>query len=264
MPITKKFSDDLKTTGTNHLVVASGYNIGILLSMLIKTSNYLSKNKVMILVIIMVACYTLISGLDPSIIRASIMASLGLIAMNFGRQRQAIYLLLMAGTIMLVLNPLWIYDVGFQLSFAATFGIIALQATLNKKLAWAPTYFREAISVTMAAQIFVYPILATTFGQISIISLLTNLLVTWVIPFVMLGGIIIVVSSFIVQPLAQACAIFIYPSIWFIRNIVAITSNIPYATVTISNINWLSAFVYYAIIYYLYQMKVIHEVDSPT
>lgn len=260
-PVSEEFDDALKATGTSHLIVASGYNISILIATMIKITKFMRKNETAILVITMIACYTFISGLDPSIIRASIMAGLGLLATLFGKQKHAIYLMVLAGLIMLLINPLWIYDVGFQLSFAATFGIITLQSSIFNKLVYLPGFLREALSTSMAAQVFVYPILITTFGQISIISLLSNLLVIWVIPLIMFGGVIVMLLAFISQPLARISSMLIYPLLWYIKTCVTLTSNLPYATITVSNVNWTVASIYYAIIYYIYRLRGAYEAN---
>ncbi len=262
LTISDEFADSLKATGTNHLIVASGYNISILIALLLKMTRFMSKNVATMLMIIMVACYVLVSGLDPSIIRAAIMAGLGLIGVAFGRQREAIYLLITAGTLMLLINPLWVYDAGFQLSFAATIGIIALQPFLSDTLGFMPAFIREIVSTSLAAQLFVYPILAATFGQISLISLLTNLLVVWVVPVVMFCGIIVILLAFTVEPLAQLCATALYPLIAYIKMVITLTATIPFASITIPGANWAISTIYYALLYYLYQLRKIHEAHS--
>ena len=163
---------------------------------------------------------------------------------------------------MLVVNPSWIYDVGFQLSFAATLGIITLQPFIHSKLSRLPGFIDEVLSTTISAQVFVYPILIASFGQISIISLITNLLIIWVVPLIMFSGIVIVLLAFIAPLLAQLGSSMVFPLLWYVKKCILITSQIPYAFISIKNFSWVAASVYYSVIYCLYKIKQAYEENT--
>ena len=259
MQLSEEFSDALKTTGTTHLIVASGYNISILVGLVMKLTGYLSKRNSIILSLGLIACYVLISGLDPSIIRASLMSGLAITASLMGRQKVAWHALCSAAILMLIWNPLWLFDVGFQLSFAATAGILAFQPLIYSqcsKIDWLGGGAKEAISTTMAAQLTVVPIIATTFSKISIISLLTNLLVSWVTPIIMFGGIMIILLSLLSTTLASLAATLLYPLLLLTKEIILFTSKIPYAFIGVTvGLVPIAVYYYFLMLYYKWSQK---------
>ena len=164
-----------------------------------------------------------------------------------------------AAILMLIWNPLWLFDVGFQLSFAATAGILAFQPLIYSqcsKIDWLGGGAKEAISTTMAAQLTVVPIIATTFSKISIISLLTNLLVSWVTPIIMFGGIMIILLSLLSTTLASLAATLLYPLLLLTKEIILFTSKIPYAFIGVTvGLVPIAVYYYFLMLYYKWSQK---------
>ncbi len=172
----------------------SGSNVAIVSSILLGLFIRLFGRRKRVAVAITIGgiiLYTLLVGADASVTRAAIMGSLYVIAVGLGRQSTAIISLFVAAILMLLLNPLTLWDVGFQLSFMATLGLILFNAPLRKR--WGAHIGKrlpgvvngllaEGLLVTFAAQITTMPVVVYYFGRLSIISFLVNLLIIPVQP----------------------------------------------------------------------------------
>ena len=198
------------------------------------------------LAVIGVVLYTVMVGADASVTRAAIMGLLYVGAIYFGRGNNVLNALFLTGFGMTLYNPLTLWDIGFQLSFLATLGLIILVPHLEHaaERLFAPLFasanlqaladlIREALLVSLAAQIIVTPILIYHFGRLSIVSLLTNLLIVPVQPLVMLFGGLATVAGLIYLPLGQIVGWLAWlPLAWTI-NVVQWTARFSWAQVEI-------------------------------
>ena len=186
------FLEGLRKTGTLHIVVASGSNIAFFSGLLINITAFIwGRKRAVLLCFILVWSYVLLIGADPPIVRAAVMGSILIFAQSLGREFDVWRALAIAGAVMLFIYPLWLFDLGFQLSFLATAGIVGLGKKtegLVDKIKYLPAVFKSALSVTLAAQVAVTPLLFITFGEVSLVGPLVNMLVLWTVPFIMLGG----------------------------------------------------------------------------
>lgn len=191
----KQFLDDLRTSGVLHIIAASGMNVTITGGFLSSLFGFFFKRQVaLVLSIFGILFYAVLSGLGASIIRASIMGILVFSAQILGRQRMASYGLLIAGYGMLFVSPNVLKDVGFQLSFVATAGLLYIRPLFEKKdkikKILNMSLVGEELVTTISAQIATLPILLANFGTYSIWSVVVNTLVLWTVPILMiLGGI---------------------------------------------------------------------------
>lgn len=189
------FYQKLKSTGTTHVVVASGMNVTIVAKFLLAILlPIIKRGKALILTLIGIWTYSLLSGFEAPIIRAGIMATIALGSQGVGRLSQTSRALFLAGAFMLIAKPVWITDLGFILSFISTASILVFEARIRKKLFFLPRFFKEGLSTSWAAQIGVAPILWLTFGKFNIFSPLINALVIWTIAPIMIisaiGGVV--------------------------------------------------------------------------
>lgn len=178
------FYQALVSTGTLHIVAASGFNVSVVLTILMRAMlTFASRGVAIVGGIVGVILYVLMAGASASIVRAGIMGSLTIIAYYFGRSAEARRLLWVSGTIMLLINPLMILDIGFQLSFVATAGLLYLEPLLIKF----PTnkFLANYLYPTLAASIATLPVIWWHFGRVSWISPLVNILVLPVVPLIM-------------------------------------------------------------------------------
>jgi len=201
--------EDFHTTGLTHIIAISGYNITIVISLLSVLFFFLPYKYRLIPSIIAIALFTLFVGASAAVVRASIMGTLGLIALHAKRQGESILTILCAASIMTAWNPkqLW-YDAGFQLSFLAITGLTIFGSHLQK---WcsalrAPLWIRDALATTLAAQLFALPWIVFLFGRLPLLSPLANVLVAPFIPLAMLFGFLGTVISFFIFPLGQVIA----------------------------------------------------------
>ncbi len=173
------FWQALQKTATLHIVVASGYNVTIVIGAVIFLLAGLLKRPLAIgLGIGAVIIYSFMAGFEPAIVRAALMGSLAYFGQILGKPSAGLRLLILAAVAMLLVNPLFIFDVGFQLSFMATLGLILICPRLPR---WLP----RGLSESLAAQIMVWPILLYNFGQMSLIGILVNSLIVYLVPLAM-------------------------------------------------------------------------------
>jgi competence protein ComEC len=214
--IPKDFWEDLKHTGTAHVVVASGMNVSLVAKFLIIfLTTFLLRRRAIILSLTGIWFYALLAGFDAPIIRAAVMGSISFVAEALGRVSSAWRGLFLAALVMLIINPIWITNLGFILSFVATGSLMIFEAPIRSKLGKLPHIFKEGLSTSLAAQIGVAPILFVTFGYFNIWSPVINSLVLWTVAPVTVisatGGVL----ALLIQPLGQLILWLAFPMTWW-------------------------------------------------
>lgn len=214
----KEFKDKMSLSGTTHLVALSGYNISIviLISGLI-FSLYFSISVSFYLSILLVILFVIMTGGEASVVRAAIMGVIMILSVQSERLFSARNGIIIAAFIMALFNPnVLVFDVGFQLSFAALLGIVYLSPALEKIFKFqSPGLFswKENALMTLAAQIMALPILIANFGVFSLTSILANILILEFIPLTMAIGFSLVLfglfSDFLAKILGLLANIFI-------------------------------------------------------
>ncbi|MCX6816267.1 MAG: ComEC/Rec2 family competence protein [Candidatus Beckwithbacteria bacterium] len=190
----QEFYEALKKTSTMHIVVASGYNVTVIMGVVVAYLAGLAKRKWAILIgVAAVGIYTVMAGLQPAIVRAAIMGGLAYFGQMLGRPSASWRMLVVAAMVMLIFDPLIIFDLGFQMSFSATTGLIVLGSKLDKIFGriW---LIGKDLSETTAAQIFVSPIILSAFGYLSPFSILVNISILWLVPIIMVLGAILAIT----------------------------------------------------------------------
>ncbi len=217
------FWQKLKNTGVVHVVVASGTNVSLTAMFLISVLTvFLSRKKAIIFAFLGIWLYVVLSGFEAPLIRAGIMASFAFWAQGVGRLSYSSRVLLLTCLIMLIFNPLWLFDIGFILSFAATASLMLFQVRIANYLKIVPNFLKEGLSTSIAAQIGVAPILFVSFGQFNILSPLINMLVLWTVPGIMILGAIGGILGLIFPFLGKLILYLSYPLTWWFINIVSI------------------------------------------
>ena len=182
----------LTSSGTTHLVAVSGYNISIITVIIFRFLRRLvGRNAAAGSALVFLVVFPLMAGLTPSVFRAAIMGALYLIGRLLGRPRAILDALFVAALAMTLANPYVLWDVGFQLSFAATFGLIwaaPLAEYFSGLLRRGGVALQEVggvLTETLVAQLFTLPILLFAFGRVSLVAPLTNLLILPLVPAAM-------------------------------------------------------------------------------
>ncbi len=182
----KEILNQLTIVGLIHIVAVSGYNLTILVRG-IGRLRLGSKYQRLILSLALIGGFILMTGFSASIVRAAIVSVLGLWAWYYGRHFRPILILSFTAALTGLFNPFYVWgDLGWYLSFLAFFGVLIIAPAVVKKLRRRPKFLTMIFIETLAAQIMTLPLIMMTFGRLSLISLLANVLVVWLIPFAML------------------------------------------------------------------------------
>ncbi len=236
-----ELKDNFSRAGITHIVAVSGYNITIivwiLMSVLIWAGFY--RRQAFWICLVLIFLFVIFTGASASAARAGLMGSLVLLAQQLGRKSDVFRLLVYAATLLALVNPLiLVWDVGFQLSFLATVGLIYLTPLLEEKIKqfspslipplgtlsvplagqapflkklWGikkyPIFLvKEFLLPTLAAMIFIFPLVSYSFGYFSLLSILANVLILWLIPLLMFFSFVSIVLATIFYPLGQVLA----------------------------------------------------------
>lgn len=196
-----------KRTGTSHILAVSGYNITIVVSIISSLLLLIVARPIAFwLSAIGIIIFALLTGAEASVVRAAVMGIIVLFAQREGRLYEARNALLVAAALMIASNPAILrYDIGFQLSFGATLGLIYIVPLLERYFVRLPNIFslRETFVMTLSAQIFVLPLLLYYFKVFSLVSLPANILALPLIPYTMLLGFLTGVIGIISLPIGK-------------------------------------------------------------
>ncbi len=222
-------------TGIVQIVVLSGYNVMVVADGILAACAVLPRRLSLLLAGAGVSGFVLIAGAGSSALRAGLMACLALFAQATGRRYDALRGLALALTVMLLYNPLSLaYDPGFELSFAATLGLIVGTPLLVVRLAWIRNAFlRDIAATTLAAQIAVLPLLLWQTGNLSFVSVPANILVSAAVPGAMAAAFFAGMASIVVPPLAPLAGIPAYLLLSFIIAVARYGAALPFAAVTL-------------------------------
>ena len=186
----EEISKALTITALTHIVVASGYNLTVLVMAAQRVFNKISRKIALFVAILLVLGFVFVVGFTPSMIRAGIVAIFGLILWYFGRKTRAYFLLTFVAAITLIFEPSNLLNLGWQLSFASFFGVLILSPLLQKIFFEKPEKLNSALKLffeTFSAQIITLPLIIFTFGTVSVISIFANMLILPFVPSAMLA-----------------------------------------------------------------------------
>ncbi|MBU1970461.1 ComEC/Rec2 family competence protein [Patescibacteria group bacterium] len=210
-----RYNDILKKVGLVHVVVVSGYNISLVFTLLMRIlgSQYKVKNLILGLVITLV--YAGISGFGVPAVRAWIMGSIAVIFKFYGRPAEGLKVLIFSAIVILCLAPDQLFSVSFILSFLATLGVMVVPEALDglfRKFGvdQVPVYLAD-FATSLSAQLMVNPVLSYYFGTISLVSLVANPLVLWVVPICTTVGGLMVMVAFVSPLLTRVLAFVLFP-----------------------------------------------------
>lgn len=258
--------DDFRKVGLIHIVVLSGYNITIIAIGIFYLTSFLGRRNLgFVLSAIFIVLFATMVGLGATVIRASIMALIAILARFLGRPTDALRWLFIAGFLMLMWNPLIIfYDPSFQLSFMATLGLILFSPFIysfiskhkSRKFITEKFALREIVSSTLAVQFFVLPLLIRMSGFVSIISFIANPLVLPLVPWAMafgaLTGALGILPSFIGTFLSWPFGALSYLITQIIIIITEFSARIPYATISTGTLSLWTILIWYIAYAFLY------------
>lgn len=191
--VDKDVAADFTTAGVSHIVAISGWNIAIVAATVAALlGSLVGRRRRAVVTLAAIVAYTLFAGASPSVVRAAVMAGVALLAVESGRGSRAMVGLAWAVAAMVVAEPATVGDVGFQLSAAATAGLVAWATPLTRRLEagapWLPGPLRESLGVSLAAQAATLPIALLAFGRLALIAPAANLVAVPLVPPAMAAG----------------------------------------------------------------------------
>ena len=190
------------TAGVSHIVAISGWNIAIVAATIAALlRGHFSRRRRAGVTILAIVGYTVFAGASPSVVRAAVMAGVALGAIESGRGSRVIVGLGWAVAVMILVEPATVTDVGFQLSAAATAGLVAwatpLTAWLAARAPRIPGALRESLGVSLSAQAATLPIALLTFGRLAVIAPAANLVAVPLVPPTMAAGALAFVAGWL-------------------------------------------------------------------
>jgi competence protein ComEC len=248
-----------KNTGTAHIIAISGFNIAIIAGLFVALfSRFLGKRKGAVAAVVGILLYTVLVGATASVIRAAIMGTLAILARQLGRRQNGLNTLAFTAALMTVINPHVLWDVGFQLSFAATLGLILYAQPFED---WAVGLIARVTSpekakkiagpiaayllFTLAAQLTTLPIMAYQFGRVSLISVVANPFILPAQPAVMVLAGLALLLSFIYLPLGKLAAWAAWPFAAYTNRMVEFFNGFPHGLIVLGEFSLLFVVLFY-------------------
>lgn len=203
--ISKELINNYSRAGAIHILAVSGLHVGILLwilTWLLKPIERLKKGKIIktLLIVFLLWMFAFIAGLSASVVRAVTMFTFMAVGLSFKRKNMILFSLISSMFFLLVFKPMFLFDVGFQLSYLAVFGIIFIQPKLYgiyEPKYWVDKKIWEITTVSLAAQIGVLPLSLYYFHQFPSLFMLSNLVIIPFLGAILVGGIVIIILSLI-------------------------------------------------------------------
>ncbi|GAX39362.1 ComEC/Rec2-related protein [Tolypothrix sp. NIES-4075] len=241
--------------GLAHALAASGFQTSLILGVVLGLTRRTRRVTQFILGSFALILFLSLTGFQPAVLRAVIMGFAALIALVLRRKVVQLGSLMLAATLLLLFNPLWIWDLGFQLSFLATLGLIVTVSPLTQRLNWLPPAIASLIAVPLAATIWTLPVQLYTFGVVPTYSILLNIISTPLISIISIGGIISAIPALILPDAGGVlAAVLHYPTDWLIK-LVEFFSNLPGNSVAVGTISIWQLLAIYALIISVWLMR---------
>ena len=268
--ISDQVEQAFRDTGTTHIIVISGFNITIIVGLLVGVFSRLfgggqvGVRRGVLIALFGVVVYTILVGADAAVVRAAIMGATALFASLVGRRQDGLNTLALVAAVMAAFNPHVLWDVGFLLSFAATLGLVLYAEPLKEafeKLAsrivpveraqkWSRP-IGEYILFTLAAQVLVLPIIVYYFQRISLSSLIANPLILPVQPPVMILGGLALLAGTIYYPLGQVLAWIAWPFVVYTIRVVEFLAAFRGGALNLGEVSAALVIGFYAILFAL-------------
>lgn len=281
--------DNFKKSNLTHMLAVSGSHITYIIVALTTILSKTNRKFSLIITILFLLFFTVLTGFTASVLRASIMGIITLLASILHRKSDTINNLGISSIIILIYNPYLLVDAGFLLSYAGTIGIILFSKKIsngisiivnkinpnllnieqnnNSKILFVKSiiekiilYVNSSLSVTLSANIVIIPVMAYMFSTISFTFWISNILAGPVMEVVTIFGFIVYFISIIFPILAQFLGIVLNLLLTVLLKIAEISSKIPGASIYIKTPSIYMCVIYYLIIYILFNMQAIKQI----
>ena len=252
--------DRFVRVGLAHALAASGFQVSLILNALISlTRKRLSVVGQFNLGTIALLIFLGLTGLQPAVVRSVVMGMAVLIGLRSKRKINPLSSLFIAGTLLLIINPLWVWDIGFQLSFLATLGLIVTVEPLQKKLDWLPPTIADLITVPLAASIWTLPIQLYVFKVFPLYSLPANILTSPLITIISIGGTVAALIGSILPIAGSAISWLLYLPTQILIGIVNFFNYFPGASFAVGQISIWQLLALYGLILGVWAMPKLQQ-----
>ena len=231
--LSEKASENFRKSGLSHVVAASGYNVSVIAVWVgIVAIRLVGRRKSIYFVIVSMIMYVLMAGAQAAVVRAGIMAGLTTFALYSGRKTDGIWIWIVTGLAMLIISPAYFEDVGWQLSMAATAGLLWSGKLTSEKL------LLTDLRTTLAAQVTTLPIVLHHFGNVSVVAPLANVLVLPVVPLVMqiVAGASLV--GLLLDQLGMMISWLAYPLLRWMTLVTDFVGAWGWSSITVEKLGW--------------------------
>jgi competence protein ComEC len=241
--------DRFVRVGLAHALAASGFQVSLILNAILSlTRKRLSVVGQFNLGGVALLLFLGLTGFQPAVGRSVVMGMAVLIGLRTNRKINQLSSLFIAGTLLLIINPLWVWDIGFELSFLATLGLIVTVEPLKQKLDWLPPAIADLITVPLAASIWTLPIQLYIFKVFPLYSLPANVLTSPLITIISIGGTVGALVSAIVPILGSAISWLLYLPTQLLIGIVDFFNYLPGTSFAVGQITTWQLFALYGLI----------------
>ncbi|ERN42102.1 comEC/Rec2-related protein [Rubidibacter lacunae KORDI 51-2] len=242
-------SDRFIRVGLAHVLAASGFHVALLLAaVLAATQRFVRSWRVGIgLGVLML--YAGLTGASPSVLRAAFMGAVVLVAMAGDRKVNAVGSLLLAAVLLLLVNPLWIADLGFQLSFLSALGLLVTVEPIAWWLNWLPVRIAGIVAVPVAVLPWVLPLQLHAFGVVAPYSIVASIITTPLVILVSYGGMLGAAAAAIWPVAGSAIAWIVQFPTLMLLGVVSWLASLPGSTQALGTIaSWHMGLLYLAIV----------------
>jgi len=272
--LSKEMEEEFSDAGISHIIAVSGTHVVFIMAplLLIFKKTHLNEKVANIIIIIILIMFVFITGFQASVLRAVIMGVVMLVGRIIRRETDIYTSLSFAAMLLLLYNPFNLFDIGFQLSFAATLSLVLFYKSVSEiikrmtdrlKLSFIPDIITDNLAITLAAQAGVLPLTVLYFNKISTFSVITNLLVVPLLPAITILGFIMVIISFISLFLFQLMANINCILLSFILLITKVNSSLPFSAVRIATPPFLFLVIYYLVVFLLLLYRPVFKKIRP-
>ncbi len=245
--VDRETKDAFRDSGISHLLAASGYNVTLFAGMLLAVLRpMLGRRRSLPAAFVAIFVYAGLAGFSASVVRAALMGGVGVLGMWLGRPKDSSRALAAAAFIMTVWNPHALHDVGAQLSFVATIGLVWLYPLLERLLGrlWRP--LREAMAVALTAQLATLPLGLYYFGGLSVWAPIANVIVAPLVPASMLLSALTIVAGTAWYPLGEAMGVLTGQLVGTITGVAQLVSYLPGSALDTERVSTVPVILYYA------------------
>ena len=266
--LSKDTKNNFSAAGVSHILVVSGMHVGfifMIISLLYsRLYNRYYRLFVTIFGLVLLWLYALLTGFAPSVVRASFMFSLMLVFLFTGNKYRVIHALLLSATISLLANPALLFNISFQLSYLAVLSIVVFYKRIYHFLQRIVPKFKwrnnilSVIGVTLAAQVFTFPIVMFYFHQFPLFFMISNLCVVLLAPIIFIGGYLLIFTS-VIPYVSNVIAYILNIILKFFEEIINIIASLKYAVIDVYISLFQCVLLYFIVLLFLNYLNVVNK-----